>query len=390
MLKKFNFRSTECEAACHSANDTETDQLTEKRLHDSLFLKNVNFNFKLESLRRTSSSVKLLDAMKLHGTFGSFTLSKKAVDSSDLKSLTNFQEHTSPFIRNFNTKNLLQFYSRTFHDYTSPVFTIMRNSQHMQSRLKSPAASMNWKKLSLLRQIVTGMKLHSVQFMNLKSIEQNIQSTLFTWLTSSVDDRFTAYPDEYILDILIITFMEHQGVISLKEFDIMLWTFVGVNENLVKNDHRYEKSNPRAEKVALLYAQMHREMLEVCNKISDGNVAIFMRLKNVSSKKSQMKSFHEKYFLDQHSLYSSQQHHTLSAEDHIQFNNISQRNIFGIIENKLNLNLFNKMKHKTENLLSLRAEMKQSPSRSHSYTVNKIKKLKVWLKRRMLNFSQWS
>lgn len=245
----------------------------------------------------------------------------------------------------------------------------------------SPASSENLEKLSLMRQIVTGVKLSSLQFSNLQTIKESTHSTLFTWLTTYIDDRFNSYPDEYIFDILVITFMEHQGTISIKEFDLMLWTIVGMNENLISKNQNHDATNPRAEKIANMYEQVQGELFGISEKNHGENIAIIGRLRMMKkSKNNSMSSFNEHYFIDQHALYVNRQ--TLPEDNQFnEFNN--HQEIFNILEDKLNLHLFNRMKLEISAETVPFQQIAESSNSSNDRSPSKMNKLKSWLKMRL-------
>lgn len=399
---------TQCEALNNASKNDESYNGSRNNVQISQFLKSLNFDFKLSGDERlnsklTSKTKLLLDQPVVSsddrlcdshiGTFGVVKFFRRPISggfsiSSDKNSLYKFQSYQSSNVinnRSSNIKNLLQFCSSSCHDFISPGYT-MRNSQLIKSSLRT-LVSVNWTKLSLIHQIVSGMKLHSIQFVNVQSIDQNIQSTLFAWLTTYVDDRFTSYPDEYIFDILVIVFMEHQGIISIKEFDVLLWTLVSVNENLVRKDYKYHRNNPRAEKIALVHAQVHREMLEISNKNYGQNIAVVERLRMRNSKNISMASFNEHYFIHQHSFYASRQTRCFEDQTHCTHRDEDRdQNIFNILEDKLNLNLFNKMKlNEPEYLLTQPAHLNSS---SISGSKFKIKKLRLWMKNIISKFKE--
>lgn len=413
MLEKLNVQSTKCESSNNVMEKHLPDEKEKTRNKSALsFLKNpfklgdqrvggvsmipkrkfsVNQHFvTFDNQFKVNSAVVGSNDWPVEyqypGKFGfvSWTLISKQKASTSQISLiqSELQRCNSKII----FKNLLQVYSRSCYDFISPGF--VRNSYLTNSRI-APIYSNYWTKLSLIRQIATGMKLSSVPFPKLRSIDQNIQTVFFTWITNIADDKFYSYPDEYIFDILIMTFMEHQGIISIREFDILLWTVVAVNENLINNDQNYHDINPRAERIAVWYAQLNKQMLEIANRtVEFGNstsivnyysMSIVEKLKLRHSNRCQMSSFNEHYFVHQHSFYMTPQ----SQCDQIQCFKSHTNNTFNNLEYKLNLNLFNKMKFETKKLRlpAQRIIAIEYPNDGKIW----IKKWKLWLKNKMIN-----
>lgn len=379
----FNYPST---TQCEVANMSSKEEKYNKRSHrsaggDGLFLfDNINFNITFDDkFSYTTKNLNSSRSNELHKPSGFFGTPNWLNRSKSDRTITKTESSSyQSFLFRFNSP-IVFMAMRNINAYRDlSLSRLMFKGSNSMRLSPSPASSENLEKLSLMRQIVTGVKLSSLQFSNLQTIKESMHSTLFTWLTTYIDDRFNSYPDEYIFDILIITFMEHQGTISIKEFDLMLWTIVGMNENLISKNQNHDATNPRAEKIANMYEQVQGELFGISEKNHGENIAIIGRLRMMKkSKNNSMSSFNEHYFIDQHALYVNRQ--TL-PEDH-QFNN--RQKIFNILEDKLNLHLFNRMKLEISAETVPSQQIAESSNSSNDRSPSKMNKLKSWLKKRL-------
>lgn len=79
---------------------------------------------------------------------------------------------------------------------------------------------------------------------------------------------FQNYPDNYLLDSLTITFMLKQGIISLKEADLFIWTIKNVENRTIPDGLEPPAIlDPRAFRLAFLYVRLFSNVarsIEVC------------------------------------------------------------------------------------------------------------------------------
>lgn len=315
------------------------------------------------------------------GFIGWIKKSKSTETSTSSISQSLVQRYNSRTIFN----NLIQFYSHSCYDFISPGF-VMRN-RHMMIVTSRPS---NWTKLNLIEKVCSGIKLNSIMHHfphNQRFLDQNIKSVLFSWLMNfAAGEKFTSYPEEYTFDILVVTFMEHQGIISLEEFQVLIWTVVAVNEKLINKNQQFNDNynNSRAERVVVLYQQMHHEMLEITNGNYGYGDVVLRKFNLLSNSCRDLKSFNKKFFVNQHSVYL-----THSSCNQINRSELieNQKNIPNILENKLNLNFFNKMRigsMKVQNSSLKIVTPECSTSSNDVVTWNsKMKKLKMWLKTKL-------
>lgn len=96
----------------------------------------------------------------------------------------------------------------------------------------------------------------------------NLLKWTMNWRSELKDFPVHLFPENYMIDVLTLAYLRHNGVINDKEADVFLWTIKNVELNLIpKNIQPPEVPSPRAFRLAFLYVRMFANVarsIEVC------------------------------------------------------------------------------------------------------------------------------